>query len=375
MRTLHGYVLREVVQYVLVGGLAALALLVLPNTLRQLRNLVGMGLVFEDILQLLAALSVRFAAYALPIAFLFGVSSALSRLSSKNEIMAMHTLGVSLRGLMTPLLLLALLVCAGAEHLLNHAEPQARRELREIVRRVAARGQAIRPGRFNTLDREGNRLLYVDAREGETLRGVFVFDRSREEQPYTVAAEAGRFTFDAEALSGHLLLQRGAIHFESRDPKDTLSRRILFDSFDYAFDMSRLAGLDSSALQPREMDTRQIREVLDHFERTGEAPEAVRVRERARYEVQYHQRRALPAAPLVFALVGIPLSARSRWGGRSRGVVLCAGIVFAYYLLLTGAAALADSALLPAWVAAWAPNVVLALFGVALLARSTRPRA
>ncbi len=369
-RTLSGYLLREVLQYALLGLLAVGALLVFQNALRQLQHLAGMGLTLEDALRLLAILGARFSTYALPIAFLFGVMVALGRLSADNEVLALRALGLSLAQLLTPVLLLALVVGAGTAWLLHEAEPAARRNLRALLGEVAARGEIIRAGRFNPLDREGQRLLYVDARHEKQLEGVLVFDRSARERPYLVAAASGEFAFDPEALRGHLRLRQGDIHFETRASEDARTQRISFEHFDYSFDMKRLIGIE--ALRPREMSTRQLVQELARFEAGATAFAAPQQAGRERYALHLQRRLALPFAPLLFALVGVPLGVLRRRGARAFGVMVCVALVFSYYALLSGASAIAEGGLLPAWLALWIPNALLALCAAGLLRRAGR---
>ena len=104
----------------------------------------------------------------------------------------------------------------------------------------------------------------------------------------------------------------------------------------------------------------------------GEAPEAVRVKTRERYEIQLQRRLALPAAPLLFALVGIPLGMRRSRGARSFGVLLCVILVFAYYAFLSAGTYFAEENLAPAWTALWIPNLLFAIVAVVLLRRARR---
>ncbi|MDX1648267.1 MAG: LptF/LptG family permease, partial [Myxococcota bacterium] len=98
--------------------------------------------------------------------------------------------------------------------------------------------------------------------------------------------------------------------------------------------------------------------------------EDVRVKERNRYEIQIHRRLALPLAPVLFALVGLPLGLQRSRGARSYGALLCAGLVFGYYTLLSMGVYLAEQNQLPAWFALWMPNVTFAVIAAILLSRA-----
>jgi lipopolysaccharide export system permease protein len=78
-------------------------------------------------------------------------------------------------------------------------------------------------------------------------------------------------------------------------------------------------------------------------------------------------------APMLFALIGVPLAMRRQRGGRSWGVLLCAGLVGSYYGVLTFSQSLALEGVIPAGIALWIPNALCAAAAVGLLARARRP--
>ena len=91
--------------------------------------------------------------------------------------------------------------------------------------------------------------------------------------------------------------------------------------------------------------------------------------------VEFHGRFALPFACIMLALVGIPLGASSRRGGRSGGYVWAILLAFfCYYLTyisLTNAASRAHR--ISPELASWLPNAVFGLAGLLLIARMELP--
>jgi lipopolysaccharide export system permease protein len=313
-------------------------------------------------------------AYAVPVAFLFGVLVAVGRLSSDSELTAMRALGVSLFQFTIPFLALALLVSAATAWLLAVVEPHARSRLREVAADVASRGAIIEPGTFRRIDRDGLRLLFVDARdEANVLHGVLLSDRSSPERPFTVFASRAHFRLDTDVAQAHLVLEEGDIHFEPSDPNADTYRRIAFASFDYSFDVTEVVGAGPCNERPQEMTSARIREVLDHFAtHDGKPPECLRVKTPERYEIQRHRRLALPFAPILFAFLGVALGIRRSRGARSFGMLLCIGLVFAYYALLSFGSYLAEAGALPVAPAVWIPNLVFGATAIPLLVRARR---
>jgi lipopolysaccharide export system permease protein len=90
-----------------------------------------------------------------------------------------------------------------------------------------------------------------------------------------------------------------------------------------------------------------------------------------KFEVEIHKKFSIPAACVVFVLVGAPLGMLARRGGMGVGFLSAAFFVF-YYLCLIGGEQLADRRLFPSWLAMWLPNIMLGGGGAYLLARALR---
>jgi lipopolysaccharide export system permease protein len=370
-RTLFFYLSREVVLYSLIGLLAVGAIMVSHNFLRRIDELAAVGFAAQDALALLVCVFGMLIPYVVPVAFLFGLLVAFGRLSSDSEITALRACGVSLGQLLATPLLLGLAVSLLTAWLLIDVEPRAKRELRTVLGSIASRGALVEPGRFNDLSTAGDRLLLVQQRDDQQrLEGVTISDRSNPERPFMVFAEHGLFSFDAERSEIHLILENGSIHFEPKGADDARYQRIDFGRLDYALDASALLREDPSRATPQEMTLPRILEILRHFDAHGVPPEGVRTKKRAAYEVELHRRLALPAGPLLFALLAVPLGMRRTRGARSYGVLVCVGLVVSYYALLSLGDTLGSDRVIPAPLALWLPNLVFAGVAIPLLRRA-----
>jgi len=372
-RTLSRYLARETLQYAAVGFLGAGSLFLANNLLGRLEDLTALGATAGDVLAVAIRLLAILATYVLPIAFLFGVLVALGRLGADHEVRAARALGVSLAQLAAPVLALAAAASLLSGFLIGQAEPAARRAVLALVGEVASRGGVIQAGAFTKLDRQGQRMVFADRRASDgTLEGVLLSDRSNPERAFTVLASGGAFRFDRDSATGHLLLRDGDVHFEPAEPDSDRTQRIGFQSFDYAFDMSRVVSIGLERLKPRDMTGPELDSMLAHFDAHGSAPAQARVQERAEYEVQLERRRALPFAPLAFALLAIPLGIGLRRGARSLGFLLCVVIAFGYYVLSNAGMAFATSRQISVGLALWLPNLACAAIAAPLWWRARR---
>jgi len=365
-RTLTRYVAREVLQYTLLGLAAISVILVARNLVRVLDELLGAGFALADLLLLLRVLGTMLLLYALPVSLLFGVLLTVGRMAADVEIIALRACGVGLRELLRPILVLGLAVSALTLRLALDVEPAARREMRAAVGSLVARGAGVEPGRFR---RFGEVLVYVDARGGDRLHGIVVSDRRDPERPLIVFASEGRLALAENGSELTLALERGDIHLDQPGSRDGRHVRISFEHFDYALELDALLGA-TGFQRPQEMSWRNLRYTVKRL-RAGQASDKLRAAP-IEYELDLQRRLAVPVAPALFALVGLPIGMRRTRGARAFGALSCAGVAFLYYGSQTFFSFLAIEGWIGAAVAMWLPNVLFAALAAVLLARARR---
>jgi lipopolysaccharide export system permease protein len=279
----------------------------------------------------------------------------------------MRSCGLGLGTLMAPILALALIVSIGTFHLMANVEPVARQKMRVILKTLASQIGVVEPGSFQNI---ASRMIFARHRdEDNLLRGVVLWDTSDRERPFTVFAESGRVTFDVENAKLHLHLTSGDLHLDPQEGDDRY-RRMSFATFDYSFDLGKILKESASKLRPRDMTMAELYAVRERV-RQGDKLRDLKKRDPLDYELQIYRRYAVPVAPLVFAFVGVPLGLRSTRGARSWGAMLCMGLSFSYYVLISFGESLTTQGL-PPMIALWMPNVAFAILGVFLYRRANR---
>ncbi len=368
-RTLVAYLLREVVLYSAIGGLIVSVLFLGGNLPRHLADLAATGFELSEVLGLLASLAGVVSTYVLPIAFLFGVLMTMGRMASDREIIALQVSGIGPLSMLRPVLLLGVIAALATAALAQQVEYRAWRQFREVATQIATRGTTLEPGGFMML---GSRILHARESSGRgQLEGILIADWSDHDRPVTIFAERGRFGFDPERRQFRFRLERGEIHVE---PKSWVGeyQRISFRSLDYGFDAAQLLAVEEASFRPPDFSVPELREILARARR-GESMEKLAKKSPVDYEIELHNRFALPMAPVLFALVGVPLGVRVRRGSRSWGAFLCLALVFVYYLATALGRQLAAESLLPAALSMWLPNAIFAALAVGLLRRAGRP--
>ncbi len=86
-----------------------------------------------------------------------------------------------------------------------------------------------------------------------------------------------------------------------------------------------------------------------------------------RFSVEWHKKFAIPAACLVFGLLGLALSLGSKKEARSSAFALSIAVIFVYYVLIRLGEQAGDTGMMSPWLSMWGANVVLGAIALALL--------
>ena len=181
MKRLDRLILRSFIGPLALTFTLAVLVLLMQFVWKYVDDLVGKGLEFSVIAELLMYASATFVPMALPIAVLFASIMTMGNFGEKYELVAMKAGGVSVRRVMMPMALVALLLTGMAFYFANNVMPTAmlkyRMTLYDITRKKPAVN--IRPGEYyKELDgyviRVGNK-----GKDGRTLEDVIIYDHSR----------------------------------------------------------------------------------------------------------------------------------------------------------------------------------------------------
>lgn len=349
MRTADRYILRELAPpFVL--GLGAFLVLLVGDILYTLAEYIVSGRMAPAAVgRLLLYKLPAMAVLAFPIATLFAALLGLGRLARDRELEALRLLGTSAARVVVPVLVFGLGVGAATFAVNEAVAPWANRRATLLLRRTLLGETLPRVREQVFLRAPGERILYVRRVDhAGRLEGVVLFELAGALPRLITANEAG-WTADG------FTLRRGVVReLDARG----------FTGYEAAFETMTLPiGLppDAFAVEqrtPEEMTLRELRRQIRLFG-ADLSP---------RVAVEYHRKVAVPAASLIFALVGAPLAVLATRGGRFVGVGLCVVLLFVYYAVMSTARALGAAGALPPALAAWAPNLLFCACGAALIA-------
>lgn len=298
----------------------------------------------------------------IPIGLLFSVLMTATRMSADSELIAAQSCGIKLSRLVRPVVAMAFLLFVVDALLTVVIMPNANRELSDLMRRTALSGvrAAVEQGAFT--EDFPNHLLYVDriSPADGTWKGVLLFDRTSPLEERLITADSGEFVQDPRTGQAWLNLRDTTTHvFKPSRPSD-------YQRTSNREQRIRLQNPEIGRVRIRRGVRETASEVL-YARLSDQDPKAAKDA-----LVELNKRFAIPAATLVFALVGFPLGIRNRRGGKGFGLTASVGLVAVYYVLLQNGETLVASAHLPVGAGIWLPNILLFVLGVVLLKRAVK---
>ena len=370
LRIADRYILRETLPMVFLSLLVFTFVLMIPPIMQVAQVLIAKGVDSWTIVQLMLTLVPQGLGVTIPMAVLIGLLMGLGRMSGDRETVALQACGVSIYRMLWPVIVLAVVAAAATCYTLVVALPDANQTFREITYRMMATqaGDEVKPRVFY----EGfpGVVLYVRDVDVQNTgwSGVFLADSRNPGQPQVYIAEQGRVVLDRDNRRVDIVLTSGTGHRVDREDPATYDVH-RFGEIVISLDPDTVFPVGGPQPGLTEMTIAQLQAQADGMRAQGVSPHNP--------IMEIHQKFSLPLACLVFAVIGLALGVTSRKDGKLASFALGIGVIFAYYVLMYGAKAMAKGALVSPHVAMWLPNIILGAGGVSLLvwrARSAERR-
>ncbi len=367
LRILDRYIVREILPPFGLALLVFTFILMMDPVARLAQPLLAKGAPGSVIIRALLTLVPQALAVTIPMAFLLGLLVAFGRLSGDSEWVAIQACGVSLTRMLRPVLSLALVAWALTEWVLIVAVPSGNQSFREIEYKLVAQRveTEIKPRVF--FQDFPNLVLYVRDVRPDTpgWSDVFVADTSRAGQPVIYMARHGRMALDRERRSVEMMLEDGIRHSVTTD----LSGKEKYETNRFG---RMVMSLDPASVFPDagpakgepEMTIAELQQRAAIIRKEGGSPH------NAIWYIQ--QKFSIPVACLVFALIGLGFGVSSSRGGKLAAFTVGIAVIFAYYVLLFTSHSLVKGGGLRPEIGPWVPNIVLGLFGLAVVIGRSR---
>ena len=247
MKKLDKLILKSFLGPLLLTFTIAVFVLLMQFVWKYIDDLVGKGLEFSIIAQLLLYASATFVPMALPIAVLFASIMTMGNFGEKYELIAIKAGGISLRRVMTPMAFVAVFLMGIAFYFSNNVLPVAMYKYRTTLYDVQRKKPAvsIRPSEY--YDEIDGYVIRVNGKDpdGRTLRDIIIYDHSEGiNRTNIIVADHGYMQSTPDDKYLVFTLKNGYTYSEPQDGEFHDSRPLTsigFDEQELTFDISSFA--------------------------------------------------------------------------------------------------------------------------------------
>lgn len=363
MRTLHLYLIRQILATLVMTVLVFTFVLLLGNVLKEILSLLlGGQASLLVILKALGLLVPFVLVFSLPMGLLTATLLVFGRFSADQELTAARASGISLFSLVVPILLLSVGLSGFCAWVNLELAPQARTAYKVLLDSVVKRAlqnpaRLLQENQF--VQTPGGYTIYVRKIDGENLRDVEIYQANEKEKATRwLKAPTGRFHYDPSSRKIKLTLFKA---YGAQKEGDHIQP--LPDQGEISLEMDPTVD-PQKKIKPKlkEMTFTQLRAEIRDME--AQAVSSLPA------QVQLHRMLSFSFACVGFTLIGIPLGIQAHRRETSIGMAIALALALVYYgFILLGQSFDTQPEMMPQLIL-WVPNFLFQIIGGILLWRA-----
>lgn len=279
-----------------------------------------------------------------------GSSLAMSRIARESELTAIRAAGVPILRAIAPVLLFGLVIAIGNFYLAEKVMPVYSQKANEVGIKIGVVGTTYNLKSNATISLQGYTANFgLVRRKGEqdlAFENVWLFQQPKKGEEIVYFAESGEYSNGLWTFKDPKVIRLVGLDQVSpaRGTKLVINQRMFTEGM-------------FSPPPSEEKTAEELRKSIDFGRRSHQDTKGLEVKLQERYSV--------PFACIIFALVGPVFAIIFARSGGFVGVFLSIIMVLIYYnAFVISTEILSKLDFVPAWVAAWLPNMIFLILGI-----------
>lgn len=296
-----------------------------------------------------------------PMSVLLGSLMAFGRLSSSSEMIVMRAGGQNFIRLAMPIFIAAFFISIGATAFNEYVVPKANNAYNTIINEEIKHNVAPTTQDHiiikNTKGSDISSLMYARQYDANTKQLKDITVQEFENDTLMRVEQADRADWNGQKWVMH----EGMIYDVSANEQTTRSLKFQNQALPITQKPNKI---NASQKKPDELTIRELREQIKLLDQNSVNTNKMKV--------EMYNRFALPLASLVCAIVGAPLGMQKQRGSSSIGFGISVVVIFIYYSIMTLGNALGNGGKIPAYLAAFLPDIICGVAGVILVYKKSK---
>lgn len=354
MKKLDIYIVRELIIPFLIGTLSVV-LMFQANTYIALAKLYNLdNIPKKAVFQFILDQTPTYLNMTLPVGMSLASSLAISRLARESELTAMRVAGARILRVILPIVVFGIFVSIGNFYLVEKVIPNSTKAANRIGIQIGIMGLApnLKTNAIINLRQYAASFGLVE-RNGDDLQIKKILLIEQPEPDATALTTAKTATYHNGLWSFH------DAYFRVVKGMDL---QVFHPLKDFTINEKIVPGDMFTPPQGEEMSTQELQDSIEAGRKLGSNTKQLEVLLNVKYSV--------PAACIVFALIGPVFAIYFARSGGFVGVFLSIVLVLLYYnAFVISTEILSKIGQVPGWLAAWLPNIIFGLVGILAIRR------
>ena len=382
-------------------------------------DLIGKGLEWYIILELLWYSTITLIPIALPLAILLASMMLTGNLSENSELTALNSLGKPFTYIISPLFLFTLLIAISSFLISNYAIPYANLKATTLMYDIMQKKLNINiQEKVFFSDIEGYSIRVDKKTSNNLMEGIIIYDYTEKKGIKKIfSAQTGQMSITNNNNFLLIDLYNGESYNESIDNDEEYILKTTFQQYNLAIDLSSFkmerTTSDRFSNRAKTMNRKQLNHNLDSLENEysffqnnftssflsakkniqsnrkskqyKKQKEKINIQESIKYfhnyqnkqdvlkkkinkfYVELHRKITLPFACIIMLIIGAPIGAIIKKGGFGLPVVFSIFLFLLYHILSITTEKMVKKDLLEPLVGMWTSTVIMLLIGIILI--------
>ncbi|MBR2424178.1 MAG: LptF/LptG family permease [Tidjanibacter sp.] len=249
MKTIHKFTLKAFLGPMVLSFFIVMFILMMNFVWRYIDELVGKGLSFDVIVELLFYATANMMPLGIPLATLFAAIMTMGNLGEHNELLAMKSAGMSLPNILKPLIGVVLVVAVSSFFVVNNLVPYSNKKMMAILYDIKQQKETMefKDGIFfNGIENMNIRVGHQDPDTG-LLSDILIYDtRDRHGNMTTTVADSGYIYMSDDKKFLMIKLYNGQTYETTRNYKWNTENAIRHQIFKVQNGALEIEGFDFS---------------------------------------------------------------------------------------------------------------------------------
>jgi lipopolysaccharide export system permease protein len=359
-KTLFAYVAKEMLLYFIVCFLFFFLIFFVNQILLMAEDILSKKAPVGDVFMLIVYALPSIIATSAPFAALVGTLMGLGRLVSDREVLSMNALGVPLRFILVPVLVVGVFVSVISFLTNDILLPAGTIQFNRLYRKILTSTPALEL-ESNSIKRNQNAIVVSGTIKDGLMDRLLVIDSDDDGNKRIISSPGAvieRSQNPAIIMTLHMPNATVAIL-----DKDTPENWDIIKSRDISYNIltKNIMPQYSNRVTPREMSSIDLYRELKVRQKDKDKKNL------NMYRMEFHKKFSIPFGAFFFVILAFPLGLMAKTNGQSVGFILGLIIAVLYWAMLIGGQTLSLRLGMSGSLMMWLPNIVTLGFGLIFL--------